>query len=73
MISSPFNTSLVLSSLQTLHAYSTAPLYCLTLASSISLDSNTEDQDSEDEIGFSSHDDVRSHGQIEGLKPLMSP
>jgi hypothetical protein len=48
MISSPFSTSLALSSLQTLHAHSTAPLYSLTPASNVSLDSNTEDQDSED-------------------------
>ena len=74
MICPPSTLSSARSPPQTLRAGSTvassssAPASCLSLHSS-----SREDQDSEDKFGFPSQDDVRSHGQVEGLAPEVSP
>jgi hypothetical protein len=68
MICPPSTLSSARSPPQTLRAgptvasSSSAPASCLSLHSS-----------SEDKFGFPSHDDVRSHGQVEGLAPEVSP
>jgi hypothetical protein len=74
MICPPSTLSSARSPPQTLSADSTAALSSSTPASCLSPHSSSrEDQDSEDKFGFPSPDDVRSHGQVEGLAPEVGP
>ena len=61
------------SSPRNLHADSTAPSFSSIPASSLSLDTNCDDENDEDQIVFHSYDDVGYCGQVEDLEPPASP
>ncbi|KAI9746009.1 MAG: hypothetical protein M1818_000690 [Claussenomyces sp. TS43310] len=62
------------SSPRTIQTDSSAPSFTSTPASSLSLDTNCDEvEEEEDQILFPTYDDVRYYGQVEDLEPPASP